>query len=152
MYHSTPGLRVIKKKKICARNRADCFARDPGLVLKAHRLLYHSTLGSIVIKKEKNRCAHETVTTGLLETLRTPPRPSFPQHFLIRHICMQRTASTLACQSVAWFPHPRLFAMQTDTMCARETVPDPSCRDPSWRLFVATLGVVGDSSCGDRSR
>ena len=58
VYHSTIGLRVIKKK-VCAvpldllgvalgvqRFRG-------GLVFEAHRLLYHSTLGLRVIKKNK---------------------------------------------------------------------------------------------------
>ena len=37
LYHSTLGLRVIKKK----------------IVFKAHRLVYHSTLGLRVIKKKR---------------------------------------------------------------------------------------------------
>ena len=41
VYHSAPGLRVIKKKKRL------------GFVFKAHRLLYHSALGLRVIKKKK---------------------------------------------------------------------------------------------------
>ena len=60
MYRSTPSSRVIKKevevddkwvrgglpRRLLKRFRG-------GLVVKAHRPLYHSTLGSKVIKKKK---------------------------------------------------------------------------------------------------
>jgi len=60
VYHSTRGLRVIKKKKtqqVNSRTRPlhcrDVHPHLPKLVFQAHRLLYHSTLGSRVIKKKR---------------------------------------------------------------------------------------------------
>ena len=60
LYHSTLGLRVIKKK-----TRRQGFEREPesrnvkqfrgGLVFKADRLLYHSTLVSMVMKQRRRR-------------------------------------------------------------------------------------------------
>ena len=38
---------------------------EPGLVFKAHRLLYHSTLGSRVIKKRKRRAGGGSLTLPL---------------------------------------------------------------------------------------
>ena len=37
-----------------------------GLVFKAHRLLYHSTLGLSVIKKKKKWLKHKPLATGAL--------------------------------------------------------------------------------------
>ena len=58
LYHSTLGLRVIKKKggREAVRPQvvhACCLKRAAGLVLKVRRLLYHSTLGLRLIKKKK---------------------------------------------------------------------------------------------------
>ena len=61
-YHSTLGLRVIKKKKnrgmrAARRSLGEASERRGntfnGVVCKAHRLLYHSTLGLRVVKKQK---------------------------------------------------------------------------------------------------
>ena len=46
-----PGGRFSIQEQLLSRN-VERFRG--GLVFKAHRLLYHSTLGSIVIKKQKN--------------------------------------------------------------------------------------------------
>jgi len=66
LYHSTPGLRVMMKKRqevYLVENglhlvekivvRTPTYFRG-GLVFKAHRWLYHSTLGSRVIKKKRS--------------------------------------------------------------------------------------------------
>jgi len=72
VYHSTPGLRVIKKKKgegdlgfavLLEKLLAPVVVLQPdrlfrgGLVFKSHRLSYHSTLGLKVIKKAKSPIA-----------------------------------------------------------------------------------------------
>ena len=60
------------------RVESDKEARDArfrgGLVLKAHRLLYHSTLGSRVIKKKKN-ILHFGVWRTVLRATRKPVTP-----------------------------------------------------------------------------
>jgi len=60
VYHSTLGLRVIKKKRKFPCSHHACRPGPyphirGGLVFKAHRLVYHSTLGSRVIKKKKKK-------------------------------------------------------------------------------------------------
>ena len=74
LFHSTLGLRVIKKKKKCRPPSIaqqitpdECLPEDQlvsrnverfrgGLVFMAHRLLYHSTLGLRVTKKKTRKC------------------------------------------------------------------------------------------------
>jgi len=69
LYHSTLGLRVVKKKKTVKMDRRlwlcgtfhSRYHRRPspsgalhrGLRIKAHRRFYHSTLGLRVVKKKK---------------------------------------------------------------------------------------------------
>jgi len=45
-----------------------------GLVFKAHRLLYHSTLGLRVIKKKKDGLAHLQAQVGVARGAEEPPR------------------------------------------------------------------------------
>ena len=101
VYHSTLGLRVMKKKKRADRiglvckaprllhhatlgvrvtkktekrvNRSDMKRFRGGLVCKAHRRVHHSTLGLRVIKKQKNRYLCLRAETGVPRSCETAP-------------------------------------------------------------------------------
>jgi len=86
VYHSTLGLRVIKKKKkgTWMRQALRTARTKSERELEAHRLLYHSTLGSRVTKKKVGGVA---TSVAILEF-----SPIWLRNWFLMKVCYRGTS------------------------------------------------------------
>jgi len=113
-----------------------------GLVFKAHRLLYHSTLGVRVIKKENNRCHHNSFSFEH-STVRSDPRElcSVCQRWggAVFDVLVGRSISP----SLLSFSSPLLGKL--GCLAYKKTHPLGPCRRPVPRVVGGSYGGVGGS-------